>query len=95
MSSAPSTLGIKLTKVAFRLFSKNTFIMKVGKKSHNLPLYNTPTMLETKAILKSSGLGAFSLPNSVMAFQISSSVKTFSRSLASSRLIGGAWLQAI
>jgi len=88
MSFAPTTLGIKLPKVALD-FSQKHLYYESHQKSHDIPLYNTPTMLKKCYIqsFKQSGPRALSLPNSVMAFHNLSFVKTFSRSLASSRLI--------
>jgi len=60
--------------------------MKVSKKAHNLLRHNTRAMLE-KSYIEAISLGALSLPKSVMAFQTSCSVKSFTRSRASSRLI--------
>jgi len=72
-------------KVAFGLFSK----MQVQWKSAKSPIVSPLTALQEcleKAMLKSYGPGALSLPKSLIAFQPSSLEKSFKLE-ASSRLM--------
>jgi len=81
ISFALATLGIKLMKVAFELFSK----MPLEMNSENKPITFPLTILQQcwkKVILKP--FGAFSLPRLLVAAQTSSSGNSFRRSQASS-----------